>query len=204
MRVAMIAMSVAMAALLCGGCDPVTAGVTAGAGLAANALFGDSKMTQVAREVYVRGSICSARPNGIPNGRIVLFVRNIGWYSFYPLPDGRSVTAESGKSLVVIEYEIANPGDRDVLVNPERALLTDADGKVAQETAGTGGLHTGKVSLDDDALLGANDGWQMLSVFEVPPGEYALLVPGGRTTDEPNPHRLAGCRFPGPLAVPHS
>jgi hypothetical protein len=131
MRVATIAMGVGMAALLCGGCDPVTMGVTTGASLAANALFGDSKMTQVAREAFVRASICSARPNGIPNGRIVLIVRNIGWYSFYPLPDGRSVTAESGKSLVVIEYEIANPGDRDVLVNPERALLTDADGKIA-------------------------------------------------------------------------
>ena len=101
-------------------------------------------MTQVAREAYVRASICSARPNGIPNGRIVMVVRNIDWYSFYPLPDGRSVAAEAGKSLVVVEYEIANPGDRDVLVNPERALLTDADGKIAQETAGIGGLRTGK------------------------------------------------------------
>jgi hypothetical protein len=40
----------------------------------------------------------------------------------------------------------------------------------------------------------------MLSVFEVPPGEYAILVPSGRTADEPNPHRLAGCRFPEPVA----
>src|SRR5205085_11690959 len=116
-----------VAGLLVGGCDPVTMGVGAGASLAANALFGDSKMTQVAREAYVRAPICSARPNGIPNGRITLVVRGVGWYSFYPLPDGRSVTADSGKSLVVIEYEIANPGDRDVLVNPERPLLTDAD-----------------------------------------------------------------------------
>ena len=200
MRVAMITMGVSMAALLGGGCDPVTMGVTAGASLAANALFGDSKMTQVAREAFVRASICSARPNGIPNGRIVLLVRDIGWYSFYPLPDGRSVGAESGKSLVVVEYEIANPGDRDVLVNPERALLTDADGKVAQETAGFGGQQTGKSSLDDDALLRANESWQMLSVFEVPPGEYALLVPGGRTAEESNPHWLSGCRFPGPTA----
>jgi hypothetical protein len=199
-RAATIAAGVGMAALLCGGCDPVTAGVTAGAGLAANALFGDSKMTQAAREAFVRASICSARPNGIPNGRTVLLVHNIGWYSFYPLPDGRSVAAEAGKSLVVVEYEIANPGDRDVLVNPERALLADADGKVAQETAGFGGLQTAKASLDDDALLRANESWQMLSVFEVPPGEYALLAPGGRTTEEPNPHRLAGCRFPGPTA----
>jgi len=172
----------------------------AGGSLAANALFGDSKMTQVAREAYVRAPICSARPNGVPNGRIVLFVRNVGWYSYYPLPGGRSVAAESGKSLVVVEYEIANPGDRDALVNPERALLADGDGKVAQEVAGTGGLRTGKLSLDDDALLRANESWQMLSVFEVPSGEYALLAPGGRTTDEPNPHRLAGCRFPGPSA----
>ena len=117
MRAATITIVTGLAALLGGGCDPVTMGVTAGASLAANALFGDSKMTQVAREAYVRAPICSARPNGIPNGRIVLLVRNIGWYSFYPMPDGRSVAAESGKSLVVIEYEIANPGDRDVMVN---------------------------------------------------------------------------------------
>jgi hypothetical protein len=63
-----------------------------------------------------------------------------------------------------------------------------------------GGLQAGKVSLDDDALLRANASWQMLSVFEVPPGEYALLVPSGRTTEEPNPHRLAACRFPGPAS----
>jgi len=196
-----IAFGLGIAALLGSGCDPVTMGVGAGAGLAANALFGDSKMTQVAREAYLRGSICSARPNGIPNGRIVLVVRNIGWYSFYPLPDGRSVAAEQGESLVVIEYEIANPGDVDVLVNPERALLTDADGKVAQEVAGMGGLRTGKLSLDDDALLRTNASWQMLSVFDVPPGEYAVLVPGGRASEEPNPHRLSGCRFPGPAAT---
>jgi len=200
MRAATITIVTGLAALLGGGCDPVTMGVTAGASLAANALFGDSKMTQVAREAYVRAPICSARPNGIPNGRIVLLVRNIGWYSFYPMPDGRSVAAESGKSLVVVEYEIANPGDRDVLVNPERALLTDGDGKVAQEVVGTGGLRTGKLSLDDEALLRATESWQMLSVFEVPPGEYAVLAPGGRTTEEPNPHRLAACRFPGPIA----
>jgi len=200
MRVAMITMGVGMAALLCGGCDPVTMGVTTDASLAANALFGDSKMTQVAREAFVRASICSARPNGIPNGRIVLIVRNISWYSCYPLPDGRSVTAEAGKSLAVVEYEIANPGDRDVLVKPERALLTDADGKIAQEAAGIGGLRTGKLSPDDDALLHGNESWQMLLVFEVPPGEYAVPVPSGRTAEEPNPHRLTGCRFPGPIA----
>jgi hypothetical protein len=200
----MRAMTMAAVALLCGGCDPVTMGVTAGAGLAANALFGDTQVTKVAREAYLRGSICSAKPNGIPNGRIVLVVRNIGWYSFYPLPDGRSVTAEAGKSLVVVEYDIANPGDASVLVNPGRALLTDSDGTVAQETAGMGGLHAGKVSLDEDALLRGGESWQMLSVFEVPPGEYALLVPSGRTADEPNPHRLVGCRFPGPAAGPRS
>ena len=117
---------------------------------------------------------------------------------------GRGVAAESGKSLVVVEYEIANPGDQDVLVNPGRALLTDSDGKVAQEVSGSGGPQTGKSSLDDDATLRSNESWQMLSVFEVPPGEYALLVPGGRTADEANPHRLVGCRFPGPVAAPRS
>jgi hypothetical protein len=44
----------------------------------------------------------------------------------------------------------------------------------------------------------------MLSVFEVPAGEYALLVPSGRTNDEANPHRLVGCRFPGPATAPRS
>src|SRR5437879_13772445 len=110
MRVA----TMAAVALLCGGCDPVTMGVGAGASLAANALFGDNKMTQVAREAYLHASICSAKPNGIPNGRIVLVVRTIGWYSYYPLPNGHGVAAEQGKSLVVVEYEIANPGDQDV------------------------------------------------------------------------------------------
>src|SRR5262249_49540065 len=149
-------------------------------------------MTKVAREAYLRAAICSARPNGIANGRVVTVVRNVSWYSYYPLPDGRSVAAEEGKSLVVIDYEIANPGDASVLVNPERALLTDADGRVAQEVAGLGGLATGKVSLDDDALLRGGDGWQMLSVFEVPPGEYAVLAPNGRAREEANPHRLVG------------
>ena len=100
----------------------------------------------------------------------------------------------------MVNYEIANPGDQDVLVNPGGALLTDSDGKVAQEVSGAGGLQTGKVSLDEDATLRSNASWQMLSVFEVPPGEYALLVPSGRTTEEVNPHRLVGCRFPGPAA----
>jgi hypothetical protein len=200
MRVA----TMAAVALVCGGCDPVTMGVGAGASLAANALFGDSKMTQVAREAYLHASTCAARSNGIPNGRIVLVVRNVGWYSYYPLPNGHGVAAEQGKSLVVVEYEIANPGDQDVLVNPGRALLTDSDGKVAQEVSGTGGPPTGKSSLDEDAPLRSGGSWQILSVYEVPPGEYALLVPSGRTAEEVNPHRLVGCRFPGPAAAPRS
>lgn len=190
----------AIAGLLASSCDPVTMGVSAGASLAANSLFGDSKMTQAAREAYERAPVCAARPNGIPNGRIALMVRNIGWYSYYPLPDGRSVAASSGKALVAVDYDIDNPGDVPVLVNPGRALLTDADGNVVQEIAGKGGLQTGKISLDDDMLLPANKSWRMLSVFEVPTGEYALLVPSGRTTEEDNPHRLAACRFPGPIA----
>ncbi len=177
-------------------------GVTAGASLAANALFGDSKLTQVAREAYARAPDCSARPNGIPNGRILMFVRNIGWYSYYPLPDGRGITASSGHSLVVIGYEISDPGDRDVLVNPERALLTDAEGKIAEETAGLGGQQAGSIKLDADAALKAGEGWQKLAVFDVAPGEYALLAPNGRATDEPNPHQLVGCRFPAPSARP--
>ena len=52
--------------------------------------------------------------------------------------------------------------------------------------------------------LRSNESWQMLSVFEVPAGEYALLVPSGRTAAEANPHRLVGCRFPGPAATPRS
>ena len=200
MRTATALIAAAAAGLLASGCDPVTMGVSAGASLAANSLFGDSRMTQVAREAYARAPTCSARPDGIPNGRIALSVHNIGWYSYYPLPDGHGVAAGPGKALVAVEYEIDNPGDVPVLVNPSRALLTDADGNVAQEVAGTGGPQAGKVSLDDDSLLPANRNWQMLSVFEVQTGEYALLVPSGRTTEEDNPHRLAACRFPGPIA----
>jgi hypothetical protein len=183
---------------LCAGCDPVTAGVSAGAGLAATSLFGDSKLTREAREAYVRAPSCSAMPRGIPNGRIEMRVGDIGWYSYYPMPDGSSLTPERDKGLVAVEYEIANRGPQDVLVNPPRALLTDAKGNVTQERAGSGGLRNGKNSLEDDGLLRGGETWRMVSVFELPPGEYALLAPSGRMTDERNPRWLAGCRFPGP------
>lgn len=184
-------------ACLCAACDPVTAGVGAGASVAASSLFGESKMTKEAREAYVRAPSCSAMQHGIPNGRIVMRVANIGWYSYYALPGERSLTPGSGKSLVAVEYEIANRGQQDALVNPMRALLTDSQGNVVQERAGTGGPRKG--SMEDDGLLRGNETWRMVSVFEATPGEYALLAPSGRMTDERNPRWLAGCRFPGPV-----
>jgi hypothetical protein len=41
----------------------------------------------------------------------------------------------------------------------------------------------------------------MVSVFEVPPGEYALIVPNGRIESDPAPTWIDGCRFPGPVAT---
>lgn len=186
-------------ACLCAACDPVTAGVGAGASVAASSLFGESKMTKEAREAYVRAPACSAMQHGIPNGRIVMRVADIGWFSYYALSNGRSLTPESGKSLLAVEYEIANRGPQDALVNPMRTLLTDSQGNVAQERAGSGGPRNDKGSLDDDALLRGSQAWRMVSVFEMSPDEYALLAPSGRMTDDKNPRWLAACRFPGPV-----
>ncbi len=196
MRAAVLPMIVL--ASMCGGCDPVTMGVGAGASLAANSLLGESKMKQEARQAYAGAPDCIEVTAGIPNGHVVMHLRDIGWYRYYPMPDGRNVEAEPDKSLVVVEYDITNSTDRVVLVNPARALLSDADGKVTPEKAGLGGPEIANSSPDSDGRLGRSDTWQMLSVFEVAPSAYALLVPNGRMTQEPNPHRLAACRLPRP------
>jgi hypothetical protein len=187
------------------GVDPVTTvALSLGSNLAANSLFGESKMTRDAREAYVRAPPCSSMTRGIPNGRIVTRVREVGWFQYYQFPDGRQFTPSSGNGLVVVDYEIANRGDEDVLVTPRRLVVGDSQGKIAREKAGAGGPPSDPAAPDDEALLRGGNVWGMISVFEAPPGEYALLVPNGRLTEDSDPHWLDGCRFPGPSAARRS
>jgi hypothetical protein len=188
-------------AALCAGCglDPVTsvaASVASNAGM--NLLFGESKQTRDSKAAYERAPPCAAMRGGLQNGRIVTMVRGIAWFDSYQFPDGRELTPARGKSLVLVDYEIVNRSDDDVIVSPRRLTVTDARGRLTHGRAGVGGLQTDAATPDEGAILPIDRSWPMVSVFEVTPGDYALMVPNGRLPEDPEPTWVDACRFPGP------
>ena len=194
---------IALLAVLCGGCgiDPVSSlAISVGSNLAMNSLFGESKMTRDARAAFERAPPCSSMSHGVQNGRITTVVRDIAWFDAYDFGDGRRLVPASGNGLVMVDYQILNRSDDDVTVTPRRLTVTNAKGKLTREKAGVGDLQSDEAASEESAILPIDQGWSMVSVFEVPPGEYALMVPNGRVPSDPEPTWVDGCRFPGPIS----
>ena len=169
-----------------------------GTNIVMNALFTESRQTRDAKAAFERAPPCSSMTHGVQNGRVVTMVRDVAWFDAYEFPDGRRLEPSSGNGLVMVDYEIRNRSDDDVTVSPRRLTVTDAKGKLTHEKAGVGGIMTDDVEPDSEALLPIDQSWMMVSVFEVPPGEYALMVPNGRVPGDPEPSWIDACRFPGP------
>ncbi|MFI4999685.1 MAG: hypothetical protein ACHQK9_07375 [Reyranellales bacterium] len=192
---------VALLAFLCSGCgvDPVSSvAMSLGSNLAVNTLFGESKMKRDARAAFERAPPCTSMSRGVSNGRVTTIVRDVAWFDSYVFPDGRRLEPSKGNGLVMVDYVIENRSDDDVTVTPRQLTVTDAKGRLTHQTAGVGGSETDEVTPDEGAILPVDRSWPMVSVFEIPPGEYALMVPNGRTPDDPEPTWVDGCRFPGP------
>lgn len=201
MRLGLPLLAFSAAASLCAGCgiDPVTsvaASVASNVGM--NLLFGESKQTRDSKAAYERAPPCTSLRQGVQNGRVVTVVRDIAWFDSYQFPDGRELTPARGKGLVLVDYEIVNRSDDDVVVSPRRLTVTDSRGRLTHERAGVGGLQTDAATPDEGAILQVDRSWPMVSVFEVTPGEYALMVPNGRLPEDPDPTWVDACRFPGP------
>jgi len=81
--------------------------------------------------------------------------------------------------------------------------VTNAAGQVFNEKIGVGGIQTANETSegqtpDDGAILPSGQSWIMVSVFDLPPADYALMVPNGRTEADPEPTWVDGCRIPPP------
>ena len=190
---------------LCGGCAAVpvsTVATSVGSNLAFNAFFTDSKQTRDAKAAFERAPPCSSMAHGVQNGRVVTVVRDVAWFDAYEFPDGRRLEPSKGNGLVMVDYEIQNHSDDDVTVSPRRLTVTDAKGRLTHEKAGIGGIESDEATPDEGALLPIDQSWPMVSVFDVPPGEYALMVPNGRIPADPEPTWVDACRFPGPAGGP--
>ena len=207
MRLSGLSCSAVLGATLCVGCgmDPVTSVATSvGSNLLVNSLFGESKQTRDSRAAFERAPPCSSMSHGVQNGRVVTVVRDVAWFDAYEFPDGRRLVPSRGMGLVLVDYEIQNRSDDDVTVSPRRLTLTDARGRLSHEKAGVGGIETDAATPDEGSILQIGQSWPMVSVFEVPPGEYALMVPNGRLPGDPEPTWADACRIPPPIGVGRS
>jgi hypothetical protein len=153
--------------------------------------FGESKFKRDARAAFERAPPCANMSHGVQNGRIVTTVKDIAWLD---IPDSRG-------QRVMVDYRIDNRSDSDVIVTPRRLAVTNAAGKLTNAKDDAGGNPANSPIPADAELLAAGASWPMVSVFEVPPGEYALIVPNGRIESDPAPTWIDGCRFPGPVAT---
>ena len=189
---------IALTSLLCGGCAllPVATVATSmatstGTHIAMDRAFGESKFKRDARAAFERAPPCASMTHGVQNGRIVTMVNDIAWLD---IPESRG-------QRVMVDYRINNRSDSDVIVTPRRLAVTDAAGKLTNAKDDAVGNAANRPAPADAALLAAGDSWPMVSVFEVPPGEYALMVPNGRLESDPAPTWVDGCRFPGPVTA---
>jgi hypothetical protein len=195
----------ALAAVLCGGCviTPIaiatSLATSAGSNLAMNALFSEDKFKRDARAAWERAPPCTSMSHGVQNGRVVTLVRDVAWFNFYESADGRRLAPSAGQGLVMVDYEIINRSNTDIIVTPRRLTLTDQAGRLFNEKIGVGGIQTDDTTPDEGAILRVGEAWIMVSVFDVPPGDYALMVPNGRTETDPAPTWVDGCRIPPPL-----
>ena len=199
----------ALAAALCSGCviTPIaiatSLATSAGSNLAMTALFSEDKLKRDARAAYDRAPPCSSMSHGVQNGRAVTLVRDVAWFNFYESTDGRRLAPSSGQGLVMVDYEIINRSNTDIIVTPRRLTVTNATGQVFNEKIGVGGIQIAEQTPDgqtpgEDAILPTGQSWTMVSVFDVPPGDYALMVPNGRTAADLEPTWVDGCRIPPP------
>ncbi len=178
-------------------------GASAGTNYAMNTWFSGDKLKRDARAAYERAPPCTSMSHGVQNGRAVTLVRDTAWFAFYESADGRRLAPSPGQGLVMVDYEIANRSNVDIIVTPRRLSVTNAEGKLFNEKVGVGGIQTtnetsGEATPDGGAILTAGQSWVMVSVFDVPPGDYALMVPNGRTEADPEPTWVDGCRIPPP------
>jgi hypothetical protein len=154
-------------------------------------LFGESRVKRDARAADERAPPCGRMTHGVQNGRIVTVVNDIAW----------SDTDDSGKRRVLIDYQVSNLSDDWVIVTPRRLAVTDPAGKLTRAQEGAGATPFLMAMPDEAATLGAGASWSLVSVFNVQPGEYALMVPNGRTEADPVPTWSDGCRFSEPSAT---
>lgn len=190
--------AIALIALLGGGCALLPAATVAtslatstGTHIVLDRAFGESKPKRDARAAFERAPPCASMTHGVQNGRIVTMVNDIAWFD----------AADSRGQRVMIDYRIDNRSDSDVIVTPRRLTVTDAAGKQTNATDEAGGNPANGPIPAGAAVLGAGDSWPMVSIFQVPPGEYALMVPNGRLQSDLAPTWVDGCRFPGPVAA---
>lgn len=165
---------------------------------AMNTWFSEDKLKRDARAAYERAPPCSSMSHGVQNGRAVTQVRDAAWFNFYESADGRRLVPSAGQGLVMVDYEIINRSNTDIIVTPRRLTVTNATGQVFSEKIGVGGIQTDEQTPDEGAILPSGQSWIMVSVFDVPPGDYALMVPNGRTETDPEPTWVDGCRIPPP------
>ncbi|MBI3199013.1 MAG: hypothetical protein HYZ40_16200 [Rhodospirillales bacterium] len=193
-----------LAAALCGSCAVTPLGILASAGASAgtnyamNTWFSGNKLKGDAKAAYERAPPCTSMSHGVQNGRAVTLVRDTAWFNFYEAANGRRLTPSPGQGLVMVDYEITNRSNTDIIVTPRRLTVTNAQGQLFNEKAGVGGIQTDETTPDEGAILPDGQAWTMVSVFDVPPGEYALMVPNGRTETDPEPTWVDGCRIPPP------
>lgn len=194
-----------LAAALCGGCAVITPlGIAASMATSAsthyamNTFFSEDKLKRDARAAYERAPPCSSMSHGVQNGRAVTVVRDAAWFNFFESADGRRLVPSAGQGLVMVDYEITNRSNTDIIVTPRRLTVTNATGQVFNEKIGVGGIQTDEQTPDEGAILPSGQSWIMVSVFDVPPGDYALMVPNGRTETDPEPTWVDGCRIPPP------
>ena len=202
----------ALAAALCGSCAVTPLGILASAGASAgtnyamNSWFSGDKLKRDAQAAYNRAPPCISMSHGVQNGRAVTLVRDTAWFNFYEAASGRRLAPSPGQGLVMVDYEIANRSNTDIIVTPRRLTVTNAQGQLFNEKIGVGGIQTANETSeaqtpDEGAILPAGQSWLMVSVFDMPPGEYALMVPNGRTDSDPEPTWVDGCRIPPPAGA---
>jgi len=188
----------ALLALPLGGC---VAAVQIGAAVVQGGIQGiqqgNAMVREAARATYNRAGSCSNfKTSGAENGTVSVTVPEAGFADSYDGGDGKIIKPAEGKSLAVVRYKVVSTADHDSVLKPDRRVVAIETGDYwLENTDNPQRLRALLKSGDKGYMLPAKAEMTFTAVFEVPRGEYVIVLPGGQKPDDTTPQVALVCIF---------
>lgn len=158
---------------------------------------GNAMVREVARATYNRaGSCTNFKTSGAENGSVIVTVPETGFADSYDGGDGKVIKPADGKSLAVVRYKVVSTVDYDSVMTPDRRVVANETGDYwLENTDNPQRLRAVLKTGEKGYMLPAKAEMTFTAVFEVPRGEYVVVLPRGNKPDDTGQYVALACIF---------